>query len=403
MKIKTTLVFLLTAFSASAKMPFSIGSIGNKVTGKLVHSWRNSFYKYADAQLKPENEKKIRSIAEKMGIAPDELKIYANPSSAGPHCIGDRLYFDDDWFDKWADSPVKKFIIAHELSHLKKCHFPKLVAFFSFNVGVWFYTTYRIWRYNFNNSDKGTSNDLKTAAYYASFCKNIMCSCFFSYLYTKMQGSVFSVLAFAQSRSYESEADALALEHCGPLSDNSMLAQGLGKELTKSAYDFRQHSFCEKLYARHPHPKDRLKNLNMPLDVSRQAGEEMLEILKERIIAHLCWILDPAGPSKKWRLVVPVARLCSVYDSVAQDYVKKLACIPDLFSVLVESIKTKSFNYTVLEKEFTREDIDRLEKLACTANINDGEVNNRIRFININVDECTKILQGTHSINRDTF
>lgn len=353
MKTKISSIVVLAAILSGSITSLS-GSLGNRMTGSFVHSIRRLFNKNADARLKPEHEKEIRSLAEKMGIG-QELNIHGVIQSfqkIGPCGFGNRLYFDDAWFDEWADAPhVKQYVIGHLLARVSLDHTPDFWTVAGIPTALGTYATYFLARYCIDD----IFNGIVKSRYIRNLSgtKGIIAvgaSCFVAILcmFTPIAGSF--LLCREIDKGMESTADSYVLEKLGPIFGEEVLAQGAG--------EYWAHVSSSELYrldACFTDLKDRLKRLKMPTIVSKKSVKQMLKGLKKRIIKRLIHLYedncfeDEFARYKEvpfWKDSGPFASLQS------------------FCSTLIESIKSGSFNKAAFEEECASEDLNRLEELV---------------------------------------
>jgi Peptidase family M48 len=123
--LKLSLLSLLpcTLLSADIGSVFcSPGAAVNNCLGAVMHVLRSC----SDKRLNPRHENFARQVVDMLAISfPVEFfELSPHYTSVGDHCYGNHIYLDPkllDWF--LANNPDgARFVIAHELSHVRKFH-----------------------------------------------------------------------------------------------------------------------------------------------------------------------------------------------------------------------------------------------------------------------------------------
>ena len=249
-----------------AKIPV-IGSAFNKLSGFLGHS--------SESLLKPENEALVHAVAQQMGLT-EKFSVYARPGM-GPHATGDRIYFDDAWFEKYKNSPeVLRFIIGHELAHVEnhdvpKRHFLRMAALLACPVVAYvLMNNSPLPRLFYNNKREYPMkmDGLDALAFSLG-----------------MTGGILMHLKVC--RMQEFEADKFSLEKLKDAYDSESLVQGAGTYFSEVT-SFAPYSFFESCFATHPHSRERLQALIFPESSSVKAGEKMIPLLKRLHMRLFC-------------------------------------------------------------------------------------------------------------------
>lgn len=328
------LIFILVT-GASSLNAHILSSL-NIGYGTFIHKIRRLFSSEIDNKLKSEHEKKIRDIAHKMGISADIL-IHAYPPEykfLGPHCVGNRLYFDDEWFDDWAEYPqVQRFIIGHELVHAEKNHLPLRWIFrvvlilgallLCVLVGI-------IYRLRSRQSNTGSFIDT----------------------FIMVGGAAVLLSLFGMfwiSRQQEYEADASALELLGPHYGADTIAEGAALYFAKKC-SFAQYSVLQKCIATHPHVLDRLKRMPVLKEISQQAVPNVLPLIKGQMVLRALGLYQDAvlGVAPNWDELIRTVRLSTI------DKETRLALLSFLdkneLMALFKSLLKRPVPYEVLEQ-----------------------------------------------------
>ena len=336
-----------------------------------------------EKSLKPENEQFIRSVADQMGIT-ESFKIKSYPTDArkamGPHSSLDTVYVSDEWFDEWADSPnTLRFVIGHELAHIDHSHVLKSLGY---NIGGYLaalYANYRTLRF-FSDHYKAMSDTANNKVEkYVPFFAGRMAKAGTALFSACCVGTVFSAIWLAKnkllsavSQAQEYEADQSAYKKLGPHFGEDAIALGAGTFFSK-ADNFEPANWFTKCFASHPHSRDRLRALNIPHQLCKEAGDKVMRLIKKRCILYVSDLLrgyESDDYAENWKQLLVAARLCSVDESVAdsvsfQLLVNEAVSLPQLIS----GIKKRSLDDSTLKEEFAHDDLNRLEQLMRTTDL----------------------------------
>ncbi len=327
----------------------------NTGIAKFVHGWRRLFSSEIDNKLKPEYEQLIRDLAQKMGITTD-FQVFAYPASykcMGPHCLGDRLYFDDEWFTKWADYPqVQRFIIGHELAHAEKKHIPlgwvyrlgffiALVTLLMIIGAVW--------------SRRRRSNKLIMGG--------------FSEMLIIFSGAAILISGFGMlwfARHMEYEADAVALKLLSSSYSTHTIAEGAALYFAQMC-PFTKHTVLQKIFETHPHPLDRLSRMPVPKKVSKDAVAKVVPLIKKRMIIRALLLHEACTIDEFttiWQSICQAVRLCSITDQTKKTLLSSLNKeeLSLLFKDLIGSLKTQQIDHAVAQ-QFQITDLNRLKEV----------------------------------------
>ncbi len=343
-----TILVSMSFFLCSANASFSARRLCNGILGNLVEG----LFKLANQQsgtLSSAHEEFVRSVAKEMNI--EGVDVYAyHPLRAylGPHCLGNNLYFSDDWFNTYKKAPLsQKFVIAHELAHVEKAHvLPRVMFQFGIPLIGWY--LFRKLDKHYKLSEKAYASLEEHTPWISKSYREVGCDFF---IYSNIVSACYrlgALLASKLSRSQEFEADAIALERLAPLYG--------ADEIREAAADFFKtvEGFEPDLkspLSTHPHSGERLRELGLKKSVSEEAGALIYSLLEKRVHLRIECILCPEEDEEQniitvyrftnnWTKLVQAARICSVHQDVAQKCIEGLHAETylALFKELIESM-----------------------------------------------------------------
>lgn len=316
--LKKALLLLLCSLPLHAQdSGFSPGKTVNRWLGDAYHAFKKMIWKKEKLSLAPENEEYIRGIAQEMGLK-DDVAMYAyseKDHKGGPHSFGNSVYFSDEWFNEWADYPeVKRFVIGHELSHVKGYHSQIRAALLGgFAVGSGLLLR-EVWRTN-----------LPTKGAWLSKGSRLLLGNIALLMYVPLVLKVY--------RSQEDAADQDALKALGPIYGKETLVNGAATYFSQMS-DFKKRSVLKKLFYTHPHSRDRLRKLGLKKEVSKKAALELERLLKERVLIRIealsglqydkdriKYIIS--RKDENWYRITVAAALSSVDPAIAQECLEK--------------------------------------------------------------------------------
>lgn len=223
-------------------------------------------------RLKPENEKMVRDLMEKMGIS-KTIDIYRIPKDSGiAYVMGNNIYIDEEYFFEDGKDRLDeaRFVIGHELIHAEKNHvllgiLAKIGAF-TFCKSALQYTG--IGNFLYSATKKWVPlNDR---------CRNILST-------TTLAGATLcsaGYLVIAFSRRLERQADTEALTRLAPFYGKDALVQA-------GASFFAREGFHEDPLpglAIHPSCQERLRYLGLSKDYVASHGEHLMPALKDLLV-----------------------------------------------------------------------------------------------------------------------
>ncbi len=322
-------LFFFSCFFFSCAQADGESSMGNAFNRALGSSYR-FLYKMAagkaDLSVQPQDEKLVRDIAQQMNIQQD-IQVSLSPEAfkaVGPHNVGNCIFFNKEWFDQWRDyKDVQKFIIGHELSHLKDYHTP--IRTFTWVGGALasYYLLNKASQFS-SLSDTIDTYVARKVSWFPQKGRTILGKL----MLFSMASRIALLLTKKVSRVQEYQADAEALRMLSPIYGDAV-TQGAATYLSRVT-SFKKYGMFEKIFQTHPHSRDRLRKLGLSKEVSQNAASELERIFKERVLIRLEALHGPqydhgrilgviAKMQANWLDISRVAALCSVDPHVAEE------------------------------------------------------------------------------------
>lgn len=244
----------------------------NGAIGVLQHTCTKFLYGYEDSPLDEKEEKAVRDLMQKMGITKDITLYKLSGTNMSSFCAGNRIFLNKR---DYSNDDEFRFLVGHELMHSEKNHALKAVT-------VYLGSAYLIGK-GIEKVLHDTGTDTKINTFNKKWLPFLPEKTLLSRAIWYPATLVGLGLTRPLMRMFEREADYEAQKRLGEHYGEDSIAKGASELLVRRC-SLEPYSTYDTLFASHPHPIERMRNLKLSFEeVDRYCAQWIYDI-KEVIV-----------------------------------------------------------------------------------------------------------------------